>query len=63
MRSLPKEWQKKVLEESKEAKMAKHLFLVRITGIPPKHPGVLRHLIENALNLDISQVELVPNGP
>jgi hypothetical protein len=36
MRSLPKEWQKKVLDE--EAKMAKHLFLVRMTGIPPKHP-------------------------
>jgi hypothetical protein len=31
MSSLPKEWQKKVLEE--EAKRGKHLFLVRMIGL------------------------------
>ena len=60
MRSLPKEWQKKVLEE--EAKRGKHQWLVRMTNIPNKPPRLLKHLIESALNLDLQHVISIPQG-
>ncbi len=60
MRSLPKDWQKKVLEE--EAKRGKHQWLVRMTNIPQKHPRLLKHFNESALNLDLQQVVSIPQG-
>ena len=59
MRSLPKEWQKKVLEEEAKGK----------TPLPIQNDWssnntrqVLRHLIEESLDLELLKVQLIPNG-
>lgn len=60
MRSLPLEWQKKVLRE--EAKLAENKFLVRLTGIGQQTARTLHARLEEATDATIQDIQLIPQG-
>jgi hypothetical protein len=60
MKSLPIDWQRKVLTE--EAKNAKGKWLVRLTGLPSMPLRHIQHLLEETIGTTLHQVESISGG-